>query len=211
VPPAGPPVAQALSGRRRARRERSGLAAFLRNNVVLLIVTTVVLGVGGVALATGKPSRPSVALTSAPAMSVDSPTAPAAGSSAGSGAGSTGSGASAGAVAPVLPAPPAGALAARLFRLGHGQTSVTSGKGQVTVTFDAGTVSGLTYGAITVTRPDGTMVTVAINGATRFGPSGRHPKVGDRAVVYSSSGTALRIVSAAPSTRAGNNAGAPGV
>jgi hypothetical protein len=204
LPPAAAPVASPASAARRAPRQRSGLAAFLRNNVVVVLVAAVVVGVGGVALATGKPSRPSVDLTSAPAMADTSPpaaAAPAGPTSANGPSASAPAAASAGA-APITPAPPAVALAERLFRLGHGQATVTVGKRQVTVTFDAGTVTGLSYGAITVTRRDGTTVTVAIDNGTRFGPNGRHPKVGDRAIVYSTGANALRITSAPPASAA---------
>ncbi|HWW52547.1 MAG TPA: hypothetical protein VNY84_02170, partial [Acidimicrobiales bacterium] len=90
VPPVGPAAAapgRVSTGSGRGRRQRSGLGAVLRNNIVLFLVAAIVLGVGGVALATGEPSRPSVDLTSAPAMPASSPAA------AGSPAGSSGAGA----------------------------------------------------------------------------------------------------------------------
>jgi len=153
---------------------RRGLSGALANNVVLVIVAVVVLGVGGVALATGAPPRPSIDLTQAPA-------APDAGS------------------VPTTVTPtslPAGSIAPRpAARSGHGETVVSTVRGPVTVTTDAGRVSGLSYGAITITHPDGTTATLEITGATRWRPGGRHPNVGDRATVTSVAGRALAVTS----------------
>jgi hypothetical protein len=74
---------------------------------------------------------------------------------------------------------------------------VKIGARQVAVDYDAGLITGLSYGAITIAHPDGTDATLTINAATRYRPAGVRPKVGGRAVVYSTAGVARLIASRA--------------
>jgi hypothetical protein len=138
---------------------------------VVIVVGAIVLGVGGTALALGQPSRPTLALTSAPV---------------------------AGDPAPPTTVPPNGASGStgvpKTARSGHGTTTVVTRRGSVSVTFDRGIVAGLTYGAVTVAHPDGSTVTLSITAATKFRPPGRHAQVGDLVIVYSAGGTALTVV-----------------
>jgi hypothetical protein len=82
---------------------------------------------------------------------------------------------------------------------GHGSTVLATRHGARTVTYDRGIVGGLTYGAIVVTRPDGSTATLAITGGAAFRPRGRHPNVGDGVQVLSDGGQALVITSRAGS------------
>ena len=166
VPPSLPP-AQAPAPRTPPRAAPArGRGDFLRNNIVLVVVIAIVFGIGGVAVATGKPPRPSLDLTSAPA-------------------------------APASPVEPPTVVPAAATPSGHGTTTVRIGARQVAVAYDGGLVSGLSYGAITIAHPDGSSVTLTISAATRYRPAGVHPKVGERALVYSTGGTARIIASRA--------------
>lgn len=73
-------------------------------------------------------------------------------------------------------------------------------KGQwVTYDLDRGKVTAVSATSITLARPDGQSVTLAIAGTTRFGPktaSASAITVGARATVISEGGTARRVVQA---------------
>jgi hypothetical protein len=137
---------------------------------VVVVVATAVLGVGGTALALGQPSRPTLDLTSAPVVADPAPTTT------------------------PTPAVPAVKPKAAAGLGGHGVTSFVLGRTTQSVTYDRGTVEGLTYGAITVAHPDGSTATLSITSATKFRPLGRRPRLGQRVIVYSLGGPALVVV-----------------
>ena len=171
LPPSLPDPATPLPPPRQvnAAPRRGG---FIRNNLIVVVVAAIVLGIAGVAVATGKPSRPSLALTSAPAAQATDDQATS---------------------TTTIPSAPAKTKPAA-----YGQTTVQIAGRQVTVSYDAGLVTGLTYGAITITHPNTTSATLVINAATRYRPAGARPKVGERAIVYSTNGIARLIVVRAP-------------
>jgi hypothetical protein len=159
---------------------------------VVVVVATVVLGVAGTALALGQPSRPTLDLTSAPVVA--DPTPPTSGPA--SPAPAPGAGSSDGSAAVVPSTPAKAGTAPRVVGGlgGHGVATVSTSRGSVSVTFDRGTVEGLTYGAITVAHPDGSTATLVITAATKFRPAGRYPRVGDRVIVYSAGRPALVVM-----------------
>jgi hypothetical protein len=81
-----------------------------------------------------------------------------------------------------------------LQRAEHAEMIVRTKSGFQTIDIDRGTIGSISSTSISLTRPDGVVVTATISSTTKFaGLTQAQVAVGDKAAVIQSSGTAISI------------------
>jgi len=99
------------------------------------------------------------------------------------------------ATSPALPGKAGKAARSLLARADHGTLEVRKGTAWITVDFDRGTVTAASATSVTLHRPDGQSVTLAITPATKFRgvTSASQLTTGRHAIAISQAGNALHI------------------
>jgi hypothetical protein len=98
-----------------------------------------------------------------------------------------------------------------LQRAEHAELIVRTKTGFQTIDMDRGTISSISPSSISLTRPDGVVVSAAISSTTKFGGlTQAQVAVGDKAAVIQSSGTAISIRSRTAAGSSSSASSSPG-
>jgi hypothetical protein len=98
-----------------------------------------------------------------------------------------------------------------LQRAEHAELIVRTKTGFQTIDIDRGTIASISASSISLTRPDGVVVTATISSTTKFaGLTQAQVAAGDKAVVIQSSGTAISIRSRTATSSSSSASSSPG-